>query len=154
MGRVWCLAAAALLTAGCAGMIGGVDLPANDFDKETGTNETRVKEDRARSSLAQIESSLFDYTKAEKKIPASLNPLVPKYLAAVPPIDLPVCGRESEKVEIYSADILRDGQVDGTRLRGTGRWGYVFNSERVVIFVDCLKPALDGVPWYQVRGVY
>ena len=146
-------AAAALLTAGCAGMFSR-DEAAVDFDKETSANEARVKEDRVRSSLAQIETRLSDYTKTEKKVPAKLELLVPKYIAEIPTLDLPVCGRESNKVEVYSPEVLRDGQVDGSRLRGTGRWGYVFTDDRIVIFVDCLKPSLRGVPWYQERGVY
>jgi hypothetical protein len=147
-------AAAALLTAGCAGMFGGKDEATADFDKETSANELKVKEDRVRSSLAQLETHLSDYTKTEKKIPAKLELLVPKYLAEIPSLDLPVCGHESNKVEVYSPVILRDGQVDGSRLRGTGHWGYVFTDDRIVIFVDCLKPSLRGVPWYQERGVY
>ena len=47
---------------------------------------------------------------------------------------------------LVSLAVLRDGQVDGSRLRGTGRWGYVFTDDRIVIFVDCLKPSLRGVP--------
>ena len=146
-------AAAALLTAGCAGLF-AKDEAAADFDKETSANEAKVKEDRVRSSLAQIETRLSDYTKTEKKVPAKLELLVPKYIAEIPSLDLPVCGRESSKVEVYSPEILRDGQVDGSRLRGTGHWGYVFTEDRIVIFVDCLKPSLRGVPWYQERGVY
>ncbi|MBI3289273.1 MAG: hypothetical protein HYZ74_07120, partial [Elusimicrobia bacterium] len=60
----------------------------------------------------------------------------------------------TDKIEVYSPTILRDGQVDGSRIRGSGHWGYVFNDYQVVVFVDCLKPSLRGVPWYQVRGVY
>ncbi|UPT73154.1 MAG: hypothetical protein M0D55_14830 [Elusimicrobiota bacterium] len=140
--------------AGCAGVFGGKDEATADFEKETSANEARVKEDRVRSSLAQLEARMADYTKAEKKIPEKLEKLVPKYLAEIPALDLPVCGRESSRVETYRADILRDGQVDGSRIRGTGRWGYVFNDHQIVIFVDCLKPSLRGVPWYQERGVY
>ena len=146
-------AAAALLTAGCAGMF-AKDESAADFDKETTANEAKVKEDRVRSSLAQLETHLSDYTKTEKKIPAKLELLVPKYIAEIPTLDLPVCGHESNKVEVYPADVLRDGQVDGSRLRGTGHWGYVYSEYQVVIFVDCLKPSLRGTPWYQERGVY
>lgn len=146
-------ACAVLLTAGCGGMF-AKDEAAADFDKETSANEARVKEDRVRSSLAQLEARLSDYTKTEKKIPAKLEKLVPKYLAEIPSLDLPVCGHETSKVEVYPPEILRDGQVDGSRLRGTGRWGYVFTDDRIVIFVDCLKPSLRGVPWYQERGVY
>src|SRR5688572_24064664 len=147
-------ALAAVLTAGCAGMFGGKDEAAVDFEKETSANEMKVKEDKVRSSLAQLEARLSDYTKTERAIPAKLEKLVPKYLAEIPALDLPVCGRESNKVEVYSPVILRDGQVDGSRLKGTGRWGYVFTADRIVIFVDCLKPSLRGVPWYQERGVY
>lgn len=146
-------AAAVLLTAGCAGLL-GKDEASMDFDKETSANETRVKEDGVRSSLAQLEARMADYTKTEKKIPEKLEKLVPKYIAEIPPLDLPVCGRESAKVEVYPSDILRDGQVDGSRIRGSGHWGYVYNDTRIVIFVDCLKPSLRGVPWYQERGVY
>lgn len=147
------LTAVVLLTAGCAGLF-GKDEAAADFDKETSANEAKVKEDRARSSLAQLETRLSDYNKTENKIPTKLESLVPKYIAEIPSLDLPVCGRESNKVEVYSPEILRDGQVDGSRLRGTGHWGYVFTDDRIVIFVDCLKPSLRGVPWYQERGVY
>ena len=142
-----------VLMSGCGGMF-AKDEAADDFAKETSANEAKVKEDRVRSSLAQIETRLSDYTKTEKKIPEKLEKLVPKYLAEIPSLDLPVCGRESSKVEVYGPEILRDGQVDGSRLRGTGRWGYVFTDDRIVIFVDCLKPSLRGVPWYQERGVY
>jgi len=151
--KILLTAMAALLTAGC-GALFTKDEAALEFDKETSANEARVKEDRVRSSLAQIETRLSDYTKAEKRIPVKLESLVPKYMAEVPSLDLPPCGRESNMVEIYPAEILRDGQVDGSQLKGTGRWGYVFTDDRIVIFVDCLKPSLRGVPWYQERGVY
>ncbi len=147
------MAVLTFLTAGCGGMFAKDNISA-DFDMETRKNEARVKEDRARSSLAQIEAGLADYTKTENKIPAKLQLLVPKYLTEIPPLDLPICGSETNKVEAYSSQILRDGQVDGSRIKGTGRWGYVFTSDRIVIFVDCLKPSLRGLPWYQERGVF
>lgn len=146
------LLAAVVLSSGCA--MFGKDEAAADFEKETSANEMKVKEDRVRSSLAQLEARLSDYTKTEKKIPAKLESLVPKYLGEIPTLDLPVCGRESNKVEVYSPEILRDGTIDGSRLRGTGHWGYVFSAYQIVIFVDCLKPSLRGTPWYQERGVF
>lgn len=139
--------------AGCAGMF-GKDEAAADFEKETTANDIRVREDKVRTNLGAIEAALADYVKAEKKIPEKLDRLVPKYLSGIPSLDIPACGGESEKVQYYPADILRDGVVDGTRLRGTGRWGYVFNENRVVVFVDCVKTSTKGVPWYQERGVY
>lgn len=152
MNKLIFLAAATLLSS-CA-MMSGRDEASVEFDKDTSSTEARVKEDKVRSSLAQIETRLADYTKTEKKIPAKLENLVPKYMAEIPTLDLPVCGRESNRVEGYSPMILRDGQVDGSRLKGTGNWGYVYTEERIVVFVDCLKPSLRGVPWYQERGVY
>ncbi len=119
MKNIILVAVAVFLTAGCAGMFGGKDEASSDFDQETRANEARVKEDRVRSSLAQLEARLADYTKAEKTIPAKLEKLVPKYIAGIPPLDLPVCGRESNRVEVYPPEILRDGQVDGSRIAGS-----------------------------------
>lgn len=141
--------------AGCGGMMGGPrDEASRDFENETGAADLRIKEDKVRSALGKIETSLADYVKVEKKIPLKLGSLVPKYLGEVPSLDLPVCGRESDKIQYYGPEILRGGQVDGSRLRGTGRWGYVYNDRQVIIFVDCLKTSTRGVPWYQERGVY
>ena len=138
---------------GCAGLL-GKDEASADFDKETSATEARIKEDRVRSALGRFEESISNFYKTEKRIPERLDQLVPKYLAEVPSLDLPACGGETEKVQAYPADILRGGQVDGSRLKGTGRWGYVFNDHQVVIFVDCLKSSSRGIPWYQERGVY
>jgi len=140
--------------AGCASVFGGKDEAAADFDKETSATEARIKEDKVHSILGRLEASIADYYKVEKHIPEKLSQLVPKYLAEIPSLDLPVCGHETEKVQIYPSDVLRDGRVDGSRLKGTGRWGYVFNDRQVIVFVDCLKPTSRGVPWYQERGVY
>lgn len=151
---LWALAAAfAAGLAGCS-MLTGRDDGSADFEKETSADEARVREDKARSDLGRLEASIADYYKMEKKIPVRLDVLIPKYLAAIPPLDLPACGGESEKVQYYPAEVLRGGQVDGSRIRGSGRWGYVFNDRQVIVFVDCLKPSSQGVPWYQVRGVY
>ncbi|MEK7388297.1 MAG: hypothetical protein AAB036_01215 [Elusimicrobiota bacterium] len=147
------MAAAFLFTAGCAVLSPREDADA-DFEKETNAHESRMQEDRAVSSLASLESVLADYVKTENKIPPTLHKLVPKYIPQIPPLDLPACGRESDRVEVYSPEILRDGQIDGTRIHGTGHWGYVFTGDRVIVFIDCLKPSPKGVPWYQVRGVY
>lgn len=138
---------------GCAGL-SGKDEASADFERETNAAEARIKEDRVRSSLGRLEAALSDFYKTERRIPERLEQLVPKYLAEVPSLDLPACGREAEGVQIYPADILRDGQVDGFRLKATGRWGYVHNEHQVVVFVDCLKTSSRGVPWYQERGVY
>lgn len=154
--RLFFFAALGLLAAGVSGCstMFGKDEAAAEFDKETSADEARVKEDQTRASLKEIESAVADYVKTEQKIPADLDLLIPKYLAEIPALDVPACGGESTKVRKYPPSILRDGQVDGALIRGTGSWGYVYNDARVVIFVDCLKPSSSGTPWYQMRGVY
>lgn len=146
------VAAAAL--AGCASMTGAKEMGASDFEEDATAADLRVREDRARAGIAKIEASIADYVKAEKRIPAKLEDLVPKYLGELPTVNIPGCGRETDRSESYGTEVLRGGQVDGSRLRGTGRWGYVYNDERVVVFVDCVKPSSRGIPWYQERGVF
>lgn len=141
--------------AGCGGMFGGKEMGAtSDFDHDTSAVDLRVREDRARAGLVKLEASVADYVKAEKRIPARIDLLIPKYLGEMPTLSLPVCGRDTDRVESYGPEVLRGGQVDGSRIKGTGRWGYVFNDDRVVVFVDCVKPSSRGVPWYQERGAY
>jgi hypothetical protein len=148
------LASVSLLSAGLSGCgFFSKDAASMDFDKETSADDARVLEDKTRTSLSALESAVADYVKAENKVPAKLDLLIPKYLAQIPSLDVPACGGESSSVQNYPPSILRDGQVDGSSIRGTGRWGYVYNDARVVIFVDCLKPSSSGVPWYQMRGV-
>ncbi len=148
---LFAVVAAAL--SGCGSMTGRDDA-SGDFDKEASAEDVRVREDKARTSLAQLESAIADYVKAENKVPPKLDALVPKYIAGIPSVDLPACGHETDQVQAYPPTILRDGVVDGSRLLATGRWGYVYDSTRVVVFVDCLKTSSKGVPWYQERGVY
>lgn len=147
------LGLAAAACSGCASLTGR-DEASVEFDKETSADEARVREDKTRTSLSALESAVADYVKTEKKVPEKLELLIPKFLSQIPSLDVPACGGESGKIQNYPPSILRDGQVDGARIRGTGRWGYVYNDARVVVFVDCLKPSIGGVPWYQVRGVY
>ena len=154
MRTIFLTAAAALLLGGCAGVFGGGDESSGDFEKETKAADVRMREDKVRSGLSKLEASLADYTKAEGRIPTKLASLVPKYLAEIPFLDIPGCGRETDKVELYAPDVLRGGQIDGSRIKGSGRWGYVYNDRQVVIFVDCLKSSSRGIPWYKERGVF
>ena len=157
MNRILLLTALAAAVSGCSslgmGSLTGKDEASMEFDKDTRASDVSVLEDKARMSLRALESALADYVKAENRIPEKLDLLVPKYLSSVPFLDIPACGGETEKVQNYPSTVLRDGQVDGSRLRGTGRWGYVYDDTRVVVFVDCLKPSGKGIPWYQERGV-
>ena len=152
--KLFVIAALGLLAAGsgCASMT-GKDAASSEFDKETSADDARVFEVNTRTSLSALESAVSDYVKTESRIPEKLELLIPRYLSQIPSLDIPACGGESNRVQNYPPSILRDGQVDGSAIRGTGRWGYVYNDARVVVFVDCLKPSSKGVPWYQVRGL-
>jgi hypothetical protein len=138
---------------GCA-FLTGKDEASAEFERETSADDARVREDKARTNLGALESAIADYVKAEKQIPDKLDKLVPKYIAVIPSLDLPACGRETEGVQNYPSSVLRDGVVDGALLHGSGRWGYVYNEHRVVVFIDCVKPSSKGLPWYQERGVF
>ena len=144
--------AVVLTLAGCRGM-GSRDEGARDLERSFAESDRQVRETRTLSSLVQLESSLADYVKHERRIPERLEQLVPKYLAEIPSVDISVKGhRETSAVQYYSSDVLEDGGLDGTRLRDTGKWGYVHNERQVVIFVDCTHPSSRGKPWYQEKG--
>ncbi|HXT00037.1 MAG TPA: hypothetical protein VN915_05145 [Elusimicrobiota bacterium] len=154
--KLFFFAALGLFAAGLSGCasVFGKDEASVEFDKETSSDDAKVRETKTRTALSALEAGVADYVKTENKVPAKLELLVPKYLAEIPSLDVPECRGESNSVQNYPPVILRDGQVDGAMLKGTGRWGYVYNDTRVVIFVDCLKPSSSGVPWYQMRGIY
>lgn len=142
-----------------AGMAGCSSSASQDSIKEVDANvqqlEITAGESRTLSSLAKIEESLANYIETEKKIPATLDVLIPKYLAAMPTVEIHVRGHhDTDKVQIYPSTILRDGQIDGAQLRDTGRWGYVFNDHQVIVFVDCTHRSSRGESWYLQRGVY
>lgn len=144
---------AIIALSGCSGWrdeIGG-----KEFDSSVRDADLRMKESRTLSSLAKLESSLNDYYKAEGRIPEKLETLIPKYLAEVPSVEIAVRGhKDNNRVEVYSAGVIRDGQIDGTQLKDTGKWGYAFNDRRIIVFVDCTHLTNKGTPWYQERGVY
>lgn len=144
----------AVLTAG-AGCRGSHDESARDLEKNLRDSEAQGKESRTLAALAKIESSLSDYVKAENRVPKTLEALIPRYLGEIPSVDTGVRGhRETSEVKIYPVDTLRDGQIDGTKLRDTGKWGYVFTDGRVVVFIDCTHASSHNRPWYLERGVY
>ncbi len=137
---------------GCGGVR---DDSARDLDASFRSSENQVKESRTLASLGKLEASLADHTKHEKKIPARLEDLIPKYLAEMPAVELGLREhRDSSAAKNYPTSVLRGGQVDGTRIGDTGKWGYVFTEDRVVVFVDCTHLSRRGKPWYQERGVY
>lgn len=150
MRKLLFLAAAAL--AACGGLR---DEAARELDATFKSSELQVKESRTLASLGKLEASLADYAKHEGKVPQRLEDLIPKYLAEMPAVELGLrAHRDASGAKTYPGSVLRGGQVDGTRIGDSGRWGYVFTEERAVVFVDCSHLSSRGKPWYQERGVY
>ncbi|MBI5239282.1 MAG: hypothetical protein HY926_02320 [Elusimicrobia bacterium] len=150
----WGLGLAVLLAlAGCKGF-GFKDDSAIELERNFQDSDRKVRENRTFSALAEMETALAGYIKHEKRIPEKLEQLVPKYMAEIPSVDIGTGGHhESNAVKYYASDILRDSQIDGTRIKDTGKWGYVFNERQVVVFVDCTHPSSRGKPWYQEKAV-
>lgn len=148
-----CLALALLSTAGC-GMLKD-DPSSKDIDQKASEVEFQAKESRTRSALARMEAALRAYVDEEKKIPENLEELIPKFLADIPMVETGVRGHfDTAAVKNYPPTILQDGLINGAKLRDSGRWGYVHNAERVVVFIDCTHKSSQSIPWYQERGVY
>jgi hypothetical protein len=146
------LALALLLSlAGCRGL-GLKDESAGELERNVQESDLQVRETRTLAGLAAMETALAGYVKGERRIPERVDELVPKYLAEVPSVDLAIGGHhETSAVRYYASDLLQDGQIDGTKLKDTGKWGYVHNDQQVVIFVDCTHPSTRGKPWYEER---
>jgi hypothetical protein len=151
--RKWNLGLIVLLAlTGCKGF-GVKDEAAAELERNFQDSDRKVRETRNLSGLAEMETALASFVKGERRIPERLDELVPKYLAELPIVDTAAGGHhESSAVKYYASDILRGGQIDGTRLKDTGKWGYVHNDRQVVIFVDCTHPSSRGKPWYKEKG--
>lgn len=154
MRRLFWIAAFAAATAACGGQSREARI-SEDVDQNVRDAESRAQESRTLSSLAKIEESVATYVKTEKAIPETLDQLVPKYLAEIPPVEIGVRGhRDTAQVKTYPSLILRDGQIDGSQLKDSGRWGYVHNDRQVVVFIDCTHQSGHGHPWYETHGAY
>ena len=143
--------ALSLAFAGCRGLSPKDE--SGDMERSFRDSDRQVQETRTLAGLAEMETALASYVKGERRIPERIEELVPKYLAEVPIVDTAAGGHhETSNVKYYASDLLRDGQLDGTKLKDTGNWGYVHNDRQVVIFVDCTHPSRRGKPWYKERG--
>jgi hypothetical protein len=144
-----------------AAAIGGCAIPSSredsihEVDENVNALEIQAAESRTMSGLAKLEESLTRYLETEKKIPERLENMIPKYLAEMPRVEIHVRGHhETDGTKNYPSTVLRDGQIDGTKLKDTGRWGYVYNDRQVVVFIDCTHKSSRGRGWYLERGVY
>lgn len=131
------------------------DIGGKDMDQNVSQVDLRIKESRTLSALAKLETSLSDFYKAENRIPQKLDSLIPRYLAEMPSVETAIKRHsDNSRVQYYPSGIIRDGHIDGTQIKDTGRWGYSFNERRAIIFVDCTHTTSRGTPWYQERGVF
>lgn len=107
-----------------------------------------------KARLAALRSAVAIYYGDTKgAYPADLNLLVPKYLPAIEPADVPdqppVAG-----VETYGAEVCAGAKwsdLNPAKLRGTGKWGYVVAPKAPcegMIFVDSTRLDDQGKPWY------
>jgi hypothetical protein len=146
---------AAAVLAGCGTAPGREDQISQEVEKSVQDAETRARESRTMSALAKLEEAIAAYIGAEKRIPDSIEELIPKYLAEVPSVEIDARGHhDNNAVRKYPASILMDGQIDGSQLKDSGRWGYVHNDRQVVIFIDCTHQSRRGHPWYMQHGVF
>ncbi|MFH1726358.1 MAG: hypothetical protein ABII00_17240 [Elusimicrobiota bacterium] len=153
MRRAFCVFIGASLI-GCA-VATREDRITRDMSDEVARSERGAFESHTRARLAALERSLNDFIRAEGRIPASLDELVPQYLAEIPEVELGVAGhKDTSAVVYYDQDVISDGQVNGALLRDSGGWGYVFSDRQVVVFIDCTHKRMDGEFWYKARGVY
>src|SRR5262245_20131219 len=128
------LIAGCMLLAACSRQATRDDSISREVERTIRDSDQRAKESRTMSALAKLEEALTAYVGSERSVPASLDVLVPKYLAEIPTVELDVRGhRDNNRVQIYGPEILRDGQIDGSQLQDTGRWGYVRSPRQVVV---------------------
>jgi len=148
-------AAAVLSLPGCRfGGPGFKSKPSGGMEGEVETADRYSRESHTLSSLAILERAVASYVR-DHKIPDTLDVLIPDYLAEIPVAELAVEDHEdTSKVMYYPADIIRGGAIDGTKLKDSGKWGYVHNDHQVIIFVDCIHLNSRGKPWYAERGVF
>ncbi|MCX5789978.1 MAG: hypothetical protein NTX64_15960 [Elusimicrobia bacterium] len=124
-----------------------------ELDSAVARSDRVLRESKTVSSLAAIEKSLDDYVQHEGKIPARLDVLIPKYAAEIPLAD-PAVSRHaaSNDVTYYPSNVIRDGVVDGTRIKDSDGWGYAANDRQIIIFVNCTHTNSHNRPWYREPG--
>jgi hypothetical protein len=86
------------------------------------------------------------YGDMEGQYPTDLSVLVPRYISAIPPCRVPG-RREQTGVEYFDTSVTdQNGVIDRSRLRNTGKWGYVRNlnlPDGGFLFVDAIEIGPD-----------
>lgn len=94
------------------------------------------------------------YGDKEGVYPQRLDELVPQYVPGIPQTKLHDHAR-SDAVEAYGAEVCTGSpeygqEIDASRLKDTGGWGYVSDPKAAcygTVFVDCTHPDSKGRAW-------
>jgi len=148
------VAAGILAMAGMAAV-----MAAAPYARRGGTGFAAFDEQTARVNLKTIRIALLrravdEGAAGRSPYPGTLSELVPGYLREMPPLDFGAHPASSE-MQPYPAGICKDGpagpEVDGSKLKDTGRWGYVQGGSGACsahVFVDCTHADSNGRPWF------
>ncbi len=135
------------------------DSSSRKMDAEASKAQVQAEESQTLSFLGNIDSAIAAYYHDTSSIPPDIKSLVPKYLFEIPIVELGLPDyRNTRMVTVYPPSILKDGRVNGKKIKNTGGWGYVVNGNQVIAFVDStavLRYPLDAhAPkyWYQQSG--
>lgn len=150
---VWALAAG---LAGCSFQFGLKSERPLSLESAAGRSDRCSRESRTLSRLAALDLLVNDAVKGGYEVPEKLDELARQYLAGMPAVELglPEFHRDTNEVEYYPSSVIRDGKLDGARLKDTGRWGYARNERQALLFIDCAHQSSRGRPWYLERGVF
>ncbi|HAH06649.1 MAG TPA: hypothetical protein DCM05_09015 [Elusimicrobia bacterium] len=117
-------------------------------------------EESARLNLRAVRIALLRYSvdagaAGKEPAPQTLEGLAPDYLLSLPLLDGGVHPASAE-AEPYAPGICRSGEagaeLDGAKLKDTGRWGYLRGGEeacQAVVFVDCTHTDSTSKEWYR-----
>lgn len=119
------------------------------------TLSVKSGEGATKGHLGSLRSaSAIYYGDTEGNYPASLEALIPRYLPAMPKTKL-ADHKETDVWTAYGAEICTGAgpygdEIDASKLKDTGGWGYVSEPEAKCwgkIFVDCAHEDTMGRPW-------
>ncbi len=95
------------------------------------------------------------YGDNEGVYPPNLEALIPQHLAAIP--QPRINGHLTTGMQLYGAEVCLpttgrfDGSLDPTKLRDSGKWGYVSAPKSPCdrsVFVDCTHTDSKGKAWH------
>ncbi|HBB67458.1 MAG: hypothetical protein A2X28_09370 [Elusimicrobia bacterium GWA2_56_46] len=114
------------------------------------TGEDLANETETLVAVSEVTFALSAYRREEGKFPAHLENLSPKYLPALPAVEIADHPKTAEVVEIDSTDY----DLDYTKaFRDTGKWLYFSHKKSRYhgrVFVDCSHKDAQGLEFYRI----